>query len=66
MHFNTKTAEEYVDKIIKGINGNIPLNEEEGIDKFFQYNEFTEEKLKVFEQKLNKSFTKYHNKNFYK
>ena len=66
MHFNTKTAEEYVDKIKKGINGNMPLSEEEGIDKFFQYNEFTEEKLKVFEQKLNKTFTKYHTKDFNK
>ena len=62
MHYKTKTAEEFVTKIIKGVNGNdyksFPLDKR--IDQFFKHNKLTEEKLKLFERVFNKTFDKYH------
>ena len=59
-HFITRTAEEFAEKIKRGRTGNRHRNIEKKIYLFFQYNNFTEEKLKVFEKKLNRSFGKYH------
>ena len=63
IHFNFKTAEEYISKMLKGINGGhqFDINRLDGnIDKFFQHNKFTKEKLKVFETYFNRTFNKYH------
>ena len=61
-HFITRTAEEYAEKIKRGYPGNQSGIIENKIDFFFQINNFTEEKLKVFENKFNISFEKYHSK----
>ena len=52
-HFTTKTAEEYTNKILRGLTRNRKLRPEERVKLFFQYNKFSEEKLKVFENKFN-------------
>jgi len=66
MHFTTKTIEEYLNKIIKrGVIQNQPFNITEAIKKFFQINDFSEEKLKIFEKAFNKTFDHFRNvKNF--
>ena len=64
MHFTTKTIEEYLNKIIKrGVIQNQPFNITEAIKKFFQINNFTEEKLKIFEKAFNKTFDQFRNNN---
>ena len=56
-HFNTKTAEEYVYKILRGSAEYKPYDSIEGrVKLFFVHNKFTKEKLKVFEDKLNRTF----------
>ena len=61
IHFNTKTAEEYVEKIKKGNLENRPYSDIDGkIEHFFSLNKFSEEKLKLFEMKLNKTFVEFH------
>ena len=62
MHFNTRTAEEYANKIKRGYPGNHFENVDERIKLFFSLNKFTREKLKVFEEKFNKTFLSYHNR----
>ena len=52
MHFTTKTAEEYCDKLRKGV----PTDNHEDFlrvyaGRFFKYNEMTEEKVKFFEER---------------
>ena len=67
MHFNTKTAEEFAKKIKKGNLDNHPNENIEGkIDLFFSINNFTKEKLEIFEKIFNQTFEKYHNKYIYK
>ena len=61
MHYNTKTVEEYVKKIRRGNNRNFAYNIEERIERFFSHNNFTEEKLKIFEKEFNRTFEKFHN-----
>ena len=56
-----KTAEEYANKIKRGdINVDIKQKQkikvEKKIDEFFHVNNFTEEKLKVFENIFNRTF----------
>ena len=63
MHYNTKTVEEYVKKIRRGNNRNFAYNVEERIERFFSNNNFTEEKLKIFEKEFNRTFEKFHNQN---
>ena len=64
MHFTTKTIEEYLNKIIKrGVIQNQAFNIIEAIHKFFQINNFTEEKLKIFENAFNKTFDQFRNNN---
>lgn len=55
-HFTTKTAEEFCDKIIKGHPTNTHLIPEARVKLFFEYNKFSQEKLKVFEKRFNRVF----------
>ena len=61
MHYNTKTAEEYIQKIKRGSNQNRVYNISDLIKRFFEINDFTEEKLKIFEKAFNRSFEQFHN-----
>ena len=58
MHYTTKTAEEYINKMKRGENGNRVYNINDRINKFFEYNNYSEEKLKMFEKAFNKTFNK--------
>ena len=60
MHYNTKTAEEYVKKIKRGANRNGVYSVEERIERFFTHNNLTEEKLYFFEKAFNRTFDKFH------
>ena len=60
MHFNTRTAEEFAKKIKRGHPGKNYKSIYNRVNKFFQQNEFTEEKLKVFEKEFNLIFEKFH------
>ena len=62
MHFITRTAEEYVEKIKRGYPGKIYKDIHKSVDNFFYYNEFSQEKLTVFENQFEIIFEKYHNK----
>ena len=62
MHFITRTAEEYVEKIRRGHPGKNFKDISKSVDIFFQYNEFSQEKLNVFENQFERVFEKYHNK----
>ena len=62
-HFTTKTAEEYCDKIIRGTNTNLPYDLPERVQYFFSVNRFSEEKLKIFENKFNRTFNPFANRN---
>ena len=55
-HFTTKTAEEYCEKIIKGPPRNVGFQPEERVKLFFTHNKFSEEKIKIFEKKFNRTF----------
>ena len=55
-HFTTKTAEEYCDKILRGQPRNLAYQPEERVKLFFEHNKFSQEKLKVFEKKFNRTF----------
>ena len=57
-HFSTKSAEEYVKKIIRGTCRNLASRVEERIQNFFKINKFSQEKLKFFESKFNRSFAR--------
>ena len=66
MHFTTKTVEEYINKIKRGEIGNEAYNITNRIEIFFQLNNFTNEKLKMFENAFNRSFDQFRNyKNSY-
>ena len=66
MHFNTRTAEEFIRKIKRGYPGNVYHPYLQKLESFFNKNKFTEEKLKLFERSFNQSFDiirrKYKNK----
>ena len=61
MHYNTKTAEEFIQKIKRGSNRNIVYNITESIKGFFRINDFTEEKLKIFEKAFNSNLNQFRN-----
>jgi hypothetical protein len=61
-HFSTKSTEEFVNKIKRGYPGEHYPNYEDSINQFFEINQFTEEKLKIFEDLLGQKFEKYHHK----
>ena len=60
LHFNTRTAEEYVTKVKRGYAGNRYGQYENRVNTFFSINKFTEEKLKIFEKNFNQTFKSYH------
>ena len=62
MHFNTRTAEEYVNKISRGFLRGRKFGIDRRIKEFFYRNKFTEEKLNLFETRLNMTFEKFHKK----
>jgi hypothetical protein len=61
MHYTTKTAVEYINKIKRGLTQNVPYNITDKIRYFFEINDFTEEKLKIFEKAFNKTFDQFRN-----
>ena len=60
MHFNTRTADEYANKILRGEIKNVPFDYDDRLRLFFELNDFTPEKLAVFEKKLKREFPEYH------
>ena len=56
MHFNTRTAEEFVIKAKRGYAGNRYPKFNDRVKSFFNKNNFTEEKLAFFERSFNQSF----------
>ena len=61
MHYTTKTAQEYVNKIKRGSNKNAIYNVIESLQYFFDINDLTEEKLNLFEKAFNRTFDQFHN-----
>ena len=55
MHFNTRTAEEFILKVKRGYTGNRYEKLSSRVKSFFNKNKFTEEKLKLFEKSCNHS-----------
>ena len=63
-HYSMKTAEEYALKLVRGEPKETKYTLKELNDKlerFFKYNKFSNEKLLLFEKKLNMTFPQYHN-----
>ena len=56
MHYTTKTAEEFIKKIKRGTNSNIHYDIIERLKKFFDINNYTDKKLKMFENEFNRTF----------
>ena len=59
MHYTTKTVEEYINKLKRGKNGNENYNITHRIELFFEINNFTEEKLNMFEKAFNRTFNQF-------
>ena len=55
MHFHTRTADEYADKVIRGHPGNQALDVNDRVKAFFYRNRFSKEKLEIFEKKFNRT-----------
>ena len=51
LHFSTKTASEYADKVNRGFCDGNNVTKEKMIELFFQRNEVTKEKIKIFKEK---------------
>ena len=64
-HYSYKTAEEFAVKMIRGRHRGTKFNLEEQLNYFFRLNKFTEEKLRVIEHILNRTFPKYHKNKTY-
>ena len=64
-HYSQKTAEEFAVKMIRGNHQGVKFNLEEELNYFFRLNKFTEEKLRVIEHILNRTFPKYHKNKTY-
>lgn len=52
LHYTTKTADEYANKVIKGFPDGNPITKERMVDLFFKRNEVTKEKVEIFKNKL--------------
>ena len=61
-HFNTKSTEEYANKLKKGTCYHHEYDYQLMISNYFNNNKFTEEKLAIFEKILNRSFPQFHRK----
>ena len=59
-HYIFRTAEEFAIKMFRGDHKGAKFNLEGFVDNFFKVNKFTEEKLRVIEHILNRTFPKYH------
>ena len=55
-HFSEKTAEESCNKILKKQLEKVPYNIEERVKIFFATNRFSNEKLKIFDKRFNRTF----------
>ena len=62
-HFKYRTAEEFALKMLRGRRQGKKFDVEQYLDIYFNINKFTDEKLKVIEHILNRTFPKYHKKN---
>lgn len=56
MHFNTRTAEEYTKKMIRGYQNNKFFRVSDRVNLFFYHNKLTKEKLRIFEKVFNRTF----------
>ena len=63
IHFSTKSTEEYVNKIKRGYYDGVFPDPSSYVDLYFFHNKFTKEKLKIFEDAFNRTFSKYHQNN---
>ena len=59
-HHKYKTAEEFAIKLLRGRHQSTKFDYETYINEFAKSNKLTEEKLKIFEHILNKTFPKFH------
>ena len=55
-HYTTKTAEEYITKILRGTPGGHPNNVDYRVELFFKFNKYSEEKMKIFENYFRRKF----------
>ena len=55
-HFNTKTAEEYIKKIKRGMPSRRQIYANDSIELFFRHNKYTRKKFRLFEKKFNMKF----------
>ena len=62
-HFKYRTAEEFALKMLRGRHQSTKFNFDVYLDIYFGTNKFTEEKLKVIEHILNRTFPRYHKNN---
>jgi len=60
-HYTTKTAEEYITKILRGQPGNIPHDVNYRIELFFKFNKYSDEKMKIFEDYFHRKFNHINN-----
>ena len=63
-HFSRKTAEEFAIKLLRGQFGNTKFDYDSKLKDFTEVNEITEEKIKVIENIINYTFTKFHQKEY--
>ena len=64
-HFKYRTAEEFAVKLLRGRHKSTKLDFNVYVNIYFEINKFTEEKLKVIEYILNRTFPKYHKNNYH-
>ena len=55
-HYTTKTAEEYITKILRGTPGGHTNNVDYRVKLFFKFNKYSEEKMKIFENYFRRKF----------
>ena len=63
-HFSRKTAEEFAIKLLRGQFANTKFDYDSKLKDFTEVNEITEEKIKVIENIINYTFTKFHQKEY--
>lgn len=61
-HFSTKSTEEYVNKIKRGYPNGVMPEPGGNVELYFSHNQFTKEKLKIFEDAFNRTFESFHQK----
>ena len=63
-HYRYKTAEEFAVKLLRGRHRSSKYDYDELLKGFFKVNQLSEEKIQVIEYILNRSFPKYHKRNY--